>query len=263
MPRNLPENNQGTASNTLVESREESMQATQRPSREGHTLFAEIEALKYRCAVLENCVTTAGFQLAKEDGLASFSRTFNNPLDVGSVTSIDNGIVSANQGILADHLNGIGMAAVPAMDMDMGNQLGISSSSPSMTLFGNPINNMHHPALDDEWQHLLDFESSTSLTTRNYDAALPSPVVQGSFGTPVLDNSSPTPGGSGSLVATPSRLVHHCQHCMKSFSRAGDLRRHGRSHNPNATRFSCPRQDCGRYFLRMDKLNDHRARKNH
>jgi uncharacterized Zn-finger protein len=116
---------------------------------------------------------------------------------------------------------------------------------------------MGQPPTDDDWQHYFDFDlaSSTLPSDQSYDARPLSPAVGG---------PASASGGSGSaMVATPSRPLHNCTDCMKSFSRLADLRRHARAHNPNATRFTCSRLGCGRQFLRVDKLSEHRRRKNH
>jgi hypothetical protein len=127
---------------------------------------------------------------------------------------------------------------------------------------------------DEELRAWFDSNLPTFQITQSYDADVISPVVPGNSGPLVSDNntSSPVdvsnsdPGATTSMITTPG-AVHHCQQCMKSFSRATDLRRHARTqHDPRAPRYFCPSAGCDRHvrpFLRMDKLREHRARKNH
>ncbi|KAH8781754.1 hypothetical protein F5882DRAFT_406106 [Hyaloscypha sp. PMI_1271] len=123
---------------------------------------------------------------------------------------------------------------------------------------------MGQPPIDDDWQQLFDFDSATFSSDQSHDASPLSPTVGGSYGVSAVDNPASASGGPGSaMVAATSRSRHHCTVCMKSFSRPADRRRHALTHNPNATQFPCPRPGCGRQFLRMDKLEDHRRRKHH
>ncbi|PMD47147.1 hypothetical protein L207DRAFT_627857 [Hyaloscypha variabilis F] len=77
-----------------------------------------------------------------------------------------------------------------------------------------------------------------------------------------------TPSTSVNAVA-PAAPRFRCATCRDTFSRLQNLRRHERErkHNPNATRYPCPRQDCVRSglngFPRRDRLRDHRATYGH
>jgi hypothetical protein len=140
----------------------------------------------------------------------------------------------------------------------------ISRLPSDMNLGSHHVANMAQGTTDEYMQGLFDFECAAFPSTQSYDAGQSIPFVQEpSFGgdmaatTPALSSESET------SVPTRPRPVHNCHHCMASFFRAGDLRRHALSHNPNAPRLSCPRAGCGRQFLRMDKLNDHRRRRHH
>jgi hypothetical protein len=97
-------------------------------------------------------------------------------------------------------------------------------------------------------------------------------------GTNILETDEPNTGlGMASIasvqsvpattVAQPSvgttRRQPTCSHCFKTFTRHSDLRRHARSHDPNAPRFFCPFQGCGKDFPRNDKLAEHRRHLQH
>lgn len=60
--------------------------------------------------------------------------------------------------------------------------------------------------------------------------------------------------------ALPPRR-HVCPTCSKTFSRAPDMHRHARKHNPGAQRIDCPSPGCpytgAKGFLRSDKLTSH------
>ncbi|MCJ1266681.1 hypothetical protein MMC22_006566 [Lobaria immixta] len=60
--------------------------------------------------------------------------------------------------------------------------------------------------------------------------------------------------------ALPSRR-HACLTCGKTFSRAPDMHRHARKHNPGVQRIDCPSPGCpytgAKGFLRSDKLASH------
>jgi len=166
-----------------------------------------------------------------------------------------------------NNLQRIDTATIPAMDMYP--NFDIPPSSYGMSLPGNHNTSMHEATVD-AGVHGYGFDFNLSTFSSNPWFDLPDPTVQGaSFEAPVLDRPTSASNGSTSTllppssIASPRRTTHNCTQCMKSYSRLGDLRRHSLSHNPNAPRFSCPQAACGRQFLRMDKLRDHRARKNH
>lgn len=60
-------------------------------------------------------------------------------------------------------------------------------------------------------------------------------------------------------VPCPPKPRHRCLFpgCGKSYGRKPDLRRHAKSHDIVAVRFTCPAQYCRMKFTRLDKLRDH------
>jgi hypothetical protein len=82
-----------------------------------------------------------------------------------------------------------------------------------------------------------------------------------------MANTAPAHSVPTTAVSQPSvgatRRQPICAHCFKTFTRHSDLRRHARSHDPNAPRISCPFQGCGKDFPRNDKLAEHRRRLQH
>ncbi|PMD41904.1 hypothetical protein L207DRAFT_511663 [Hyaloscypha variabilis F] len=225
-------------------------------------LLAEIDALKARCLTLENIVFTLDLDRAHMPShiggpLNLDAQHTHRPLDNlgghGYQTSNDNLFQIMDQAI-----------AVPTMANDI-NPVALPSSL-NIAQTENYINNMDQATINEDLQDLFGLDASNIPWSHPYDVGMHSSTVQTDFAAPQgVDAPPPVSSFSsdGTTVATPPRSMHHCQHCMRAFSRAGDLRRHALSHNPNATRLSCPRAGCGRQFLRVDKLKDHRARKNH
>jgi hypothetical protein len=216
-------------------------------------LLAEIDALKARCAALESLAR------ASSHGSIMFDPSRNNNLAGSQVLGDDS--TNSYQGVDAnDFQRGYRGAAVPPTNLGsqgVDNGAAVSPSSYGVDM-GSPnvAPSMGQPTNDVDWDQWLDLPSDQS-----HDTGPLSPAVGGSYGVSVVDDPASASGGSGSaMVPTPSRPLHNCTHCMKSFSRLADLRRHARAHNPNATQFTC---SCGDQFLRMDKLRDHRRRKNH
>jgi hypothetical protein len=137
-------------------------------------------------------------------------------------------------------------------------------------LSGHNATSMGQAFVNDDGSTLFGFHTPTIPSDPSSSSGLLGPVVQGaSFEAPALDDTAPSTGGTSSAqmatapTTSSSRSVYQCQHCVRSYFRIGDLRRHARAHNPNATKFFCPQTECGRQFLRKDKLRDHRARKGH
>lgn len=219
---------------------------TNLPTGEQH-LLAEIDALKARCTALENLAR------ASSHGSIIFDPSRNHNLP-GSQPLGDNSI---NPYQVVYH------GATVSTDPDF--QQGVSPSSYDMNTGSHPVTtSTGQPTTDGYMDQWFDFDSSTLPSDQSHDTGPLSPAVGGSYGVSAVDNPASASGGSGSArVATTSRSLHNCSDCMQSFSRLADLRRHVRAHNPNATRFPCTQPDCGREFLRMDKLSDHRRRKNH
>jgi hypothetical protein len=219
-------------------------------------LLAEIDALKARCAALESLAR------ASSHGSIIFEPSRNHNLPGSLVLGDDSN--NPYQGVDANDLQGVDNgAAVSSTDLDF--QLGVSLSSYGMNT-GSPhvTSSMGQPTTDLDWDQWVDFNPSTFPADQNHDAGRLNPAVGGSYEVSTVDSSASASGGPGSpMVAATSRPRHHCTDCMESFSRLADLRRHARTHNPNATRFPCTQPGCGREFRRMDKLSDHRRRKNH
>jgi hypothetical protein len=206
-------------------------------------LLAEIDALKARCAALES------LPRASSHGNASCNHNLPGSQALGDDS------INPYQGVDANDFQGVdnGAAVEPS---SYGMNTGSHHVTPSMG----------QPPIDDDWQQYFDFDlaSSTLPSNQSHDTGPLSSAVGGRYGVSAVDNPASASGGSGSaMVATPSRSLHHCTDCMEPFSRLADLRRHARAHNPNATRFLCTQPGCGRQFLRMDKLSDHRRRKHH
>ncbi len=162
------------------------------------------------------------------------------------------------------------------MDPAAGHAMNVDLHSGYMQAFADPVLSGHHATsmdktfFNDDGSTLFGFNTPTIPSDPSSGSGLLGPVIQGaSFEAPALNDTAPTTGGTSSAqmatapITSSSRSVYQCQYCVKSYSRVGDLRRHSRSHNPNATKFSCPQAGCGRQFLRKDKLRDHRARKGH
>lgn len=70
---------------------------------------------------------------------------------------------------------------------------------------------------------------------------------------------APPPQMPTTRALSPRR--HACPTCGKTFSRAPDMYRHARKHNPGAQRIDCPSPGCpytgAKGFLRSDKLASH------
>ena len=116
------------------------------------------------------------------------------------------------------------------------------------------VSGMDQEAINRDWANFLDLDESNSQLAQSWNVASTSPVDPRSIDC----NSSPTPASFDSApVATRARSVHRCSHCMLSFTRAGDLRRHSLTHNPDAPRLACNAAGCHRQFKRKDKLVDH------
>jgi len=228
-------------------------------------LLAEVEVLKTRCAALESRRAVShidqrdAFTAAAVVGTSTYTSNPIPELGVGRFNAYDVG--NPNNFQIMD------MATIPGMNMYP--HLGPQPSPYDMSLPGNHNTSMLEAVVDaDVHGYGFDFNPSTFSSNPWFD--LPDPTVQeASFEAPILEGPPSTSDGSTSTLLPPSsipslrRTTHNCTQCMKSYSRLGDLRRHSLSHNPNAPRFSCPRAECGRQFLRMDKLKDHRARKHH
>ena len=224
-------------------------------------LLAEIDALKARCAALESLAR------ASSHGSIIFDPSRNHNLAGSQVLGDDS--TNSYQGVDAnDFQGGYRGAAVPPTYLGfqgVDNGAAVSPSSYDMDM-GSPrvAPSMGQPTDDVDWDQLVNFGSSTSPLDQSHDTDPLSPAVGGSHGVSAVDNPASASGGSGSaMVPATSRSRHHCTDCMKSFSRRADLHRHALAHNRNAPKFPCPRPGCGRQFLRMDKLEDHRRRKHH
>lgn len=218
-------------------------------------LLAEIDALKARCAALESLAR------ASSHGSIIFDPSRNHNLPGSQALGDDS--INPYQGVDANDLQGVYHSTAVSTDPDF--QLGISPSSyDTNTGSHHGTTGMGQPTTDVEWHQWVVLDSSTSSSNQSCDTGPLSPAIGESYGVSAVDNPTSASGGSGSaMVATTSRSLHNCTDCMKSFFRLADLRRHARAHNPNATRFPCSRPGCGRQFLRVDKLSDHRRRKNH
>jgi uncharacterized Zn-finger protein len=223
--------------------------------------LAEIDALKARCLTLENIVFVLDLDRAHlpshiGGALNSDAQHTHRSLDHvgghGYQTSNDNFFRVMDPAI-----------AVPTMANDI-NPVALPFSL-DITGTGN-YNNMDQATINEDLQDLFGLDPSTTPWSQPYDVGMHSSTLQTDFAIPLIVDVPLTAGGfssDGTTAAAPPRSMHQCQHCMTSFSRAGDLRRHALSHNPSATRLSCPRAGCGRQFLRVDKLKDHRTRKHH
>jgi len=219
-------------------------------------LLAEIDALKARCAALESLAR------ASSHGSILSDPSRNQNLAGSQVLGDDS--TNSYQGVDAnDFQDGYRGAAVPPTNLGsqgVDNGAAVSPSSYGMDM-GSPnvAPSMGQPTNDVDWDQWLDLPSDQS-----HDTGPLSPALGGSHSVSAVDNPASASGGSGSaMVAATSRPGHRCTDCGQPFSRRADLRRHALAHNPNATRFPCPRLGCGRQFLRMDKLRDHRHQKNH
>jgi len=225
-------------------------------------LLAEVEALKARCAMLENIA------LLRHTPQLSNKNVPVTSTDASSHTQLPTPILSNNnynaaQGLDAKNFQWMTQAAGHDMNTDLNPVKTVLSPDPVPA--SHQLTHVDEALIDEDLQNWFDFDSSTFPSDPSTN-----PTTQGaSFEASILDDSASSADGPTSIlghtssVASRRRLAHHCAQCMKSYSRPGDLRRHARSHNPNAPRFSCPQAACGRQFLRMDKLKDHRVRRGH
>ena len=224
-------------------------------------LLAEIDALKARCGALESLARASSHGSILSDPSRNQNLAGSQALGDDSTNSYKG--VDAN-----DFQRGYRGAAVPPTYLGfqgVDNGAAVSPSSYDMDM-GSPrvAPSMGQPTDDVDWDQLVNFGSSTSPLDQSHDTGPLSPAVGGNHGVSAVDNPASASGGSGSaMVAATSHPGHRCTVCGKSFSRRADLRRHALAHNPNAPQFPCPRLGCGRQFPRMDKLRDHRRRKNH
>jgi uncharacterized Zn-finger protein len=123
-----------------------------------------------------------------------------------------------------------------------------------MFLAGRHDAGIGQSAVDENLQYWPDLKVSNSP----YDPSLFDPLtMETSLQAASTVSGSGTSLGPTATVANPPHS-HQCQSpgCMKTFSRLADLRRHSRLHDPATYRFCCELR-----FTRMDKLNDHLARK--
>jgi len=224
-------------------------------------LLARVEALEARCLTLENIVST-GTPLFVQQNVPATN------VDTLSYTFVPSPTLSNHDFNAAEdpNTNSFRLMDLPGRAMNANIDPGDMQLSLDQFLAGQPVASIGQPTLDEDFQNSFNLQASIFPS----DPSTPGPITRGAnLESTTLDNSGPVADWSSSnLVALapvtnlhPS--VHQCQYCMKSFSRISDVRRHSRSHNPNAPRFFCSNTNCNRQFLRMDKLKDHRTRKNH
>lgn len=134
-------------------------------------------------------------------------------------------------------------------------------SSPSLSLVGSiSFNNEPHSYVssdvDGDQLNALAIPPLVPIETASTIASPPiSHLTRGTLSPPPLPPQSPTIG-----AVPPPR--HVCVTCGKSFSRAPDMQRHAKKHDPAARRIDCPVPGCpykgAKGFLRRDKLASHR-----
>ena len=109
----------------------------------------------------------------------------------------------------------------------------------------------------------------SSIESQDVQAASISILNNTATFTPPVPRSLPSvsvPLASINAMA-PVAPRSRCTICNTTYSRPEDLSRHARKHNPNATRYYCPKQGC-RFsgpsgVLRKDDLRKHQARRGH
>jgi hypothetical protein len=250
--------------------------------RTGHldrdSILVELAVLQSRCAILQTILTeTPSTPLHDKESHNYYARD-NDAHAAPTILSADPW--RTNPGPFADGHFDFEAESLISQDTDgnCGGGFGLKSLHLSKESFREnyPLpNNLVGADLDYQLRDLYGFDMA-SLQSGPDLANQAVPATQNfanmaQDGTETTNLSSIPQRPPVVTAVTPStgnsQRRHQCQHCMMTFGRPSDRDRHALSHDPNASRVSCPFPGChrvGRHgFLRRDKLRQHRTHMRH